>query len=121
MSDQHANYELARAYFTAVSNGELPDSLLTPDMTAWLTSGGTLDKTRYQHLIKLLAAMCDCRTLQLTHLAREIDAVDGGGAKQDVDESVGVGHLPGGPRCHEPLKHALDVGLNFGRLHRAAA
>jgi ketosteroid isomerase-like protein len=59
VSDKHANYELARAYFTAVSNGELPDSLLTPDMTAWLTTGGTLDKTRYQHLIKLLAAMCD--------------------------------------------------------------
>ena len=53
------NYELARAYFTAVSNGDLPDSLLTSDMTAWLTTGGTVDKSTYQHLIKLLAAMCD--------------------------------------------------------------
>ena len=59
MSDKQANHELARAYFTAVSNGELPDSLLTPDMTAWLTTGGTIDKKAYQHLIKLLAAMCD--------------------------------------------------------------
>jgi uncharacterized protein len=59
MSDKQANCELARAYFTAVSNGELPDSLLTTDMTAWLTTGGTIDKSAYQHLIKLLAAMCD--------------------------------------------------------------
>jgi ketosteroid isomerase-like protein len=59
MSQAQANHDLARAYFTAVANGELPDALLTPDMTAWLTSGATLDKARYQHLIRLLAAMCD--------------------------------------------------------------
>ena len=52
------NYQLAREYFTAVSNGDLPDSLLTSDMTGWITTGGTLDKARYQHLIRLLAAMC---------------------------------------------------------------
>jgi hypothetical protein len=28
---------LAREYFTAVGNGELPDELLTPDMTGWIT------------------------------------------------------------------------------------
>jgi uncharacterized protein len=59
MSEKEANCELARAYFTAVSNGDLPDSLLTSDMTAWLTTGGTIDKSAYQHLVKLLAAMCD--------------------------------------------------------------
>lgn len=59
MSEKEANRQLARAYFTAVSNGDLPDSLLTHDMTAWLTTGGTIDKPTYQHLIKLLAAMCD--------------------------------------------------------------
>jgi ketosteroid isomerase-like protein len=59
MADKLKNYGLAHAYFTAVSNGDLPDSLLTSDMTAWLTTGGRIDKSTYQHLIKLLAAMCD--------------------------------------------------------------
>jgi uncharacterized protein len=53
------NYQLARAYFTAVSNGELPDSLLTDDMTGWITTGGAMDKAKYQGLVKILAAMCD--------------------------------------------------------------
>lgn len=59
MSGEHEKYRLAREYFDAVSNGDLPDSLLTHDMTDWITNGGTLEKTRYQYLIKLLAAMCD--------------------------------------------------------------
>ena len=56
---KQANYDLARGYFEAVSKGELPDSMLTPDMTAWITTGGTIDKEAYRHLIRLLAAMCD--------------------------------------------------------------
>ncbi|HMK86297.1 MAG TPA: nuclear transport factor 2 family protein, partial [Steroidobacteraceae bacterium] len=28
-------------------------------MTAWITTGGTIDKEAYRHLIRLLAAMCD--------------------------------------------------------------
>jgi uncharacterized protein len=52
-------YEIARAYFTAVSNGELPDALLTDDMTGWITTGGTMNKAAYQRLVRLLAAMCD--------------------------------------------------------------
>jgi ketosteroid isomerase-like protein len=52
------NKDLARAYFAAVTAGELPDALLTPDMTAWTTTQGTLDKAAYQGLIKLLARMC---------------------------------------------------------------
>jgi uncharacterized protein len=52
------NYQIARGYFAAVTAGELPDALLTPDMTAWITTGGTMDKASYQHVIRLLAAMC---------------------------------------------------------------
>ena len=51
------NYQIARAYFTAVSNGALPDALLTEDMTGWITTNGTMSKTAYQRLIKLLTAM----------------------------------------------------------------
>lgn len=53
-----ANKALARAYFAAVTAGELPDSLLTADMTAWTTTQGNLDKATYQGLIRILASMC---------------------------------------------------------------
>lgn len=56
---EHPNHQLARAYFTAVTAGELPDELLTPDMTGWITTGATMDKASYQRLVRLLAAMCD--------------------------------------------------------------
>ena len=55
---RQANKRLAEAYFAAVTDGELPDALLTPDMTAWTTTQGEMDKTSYQGLIKLLARMC---------------------------------------------------------------
>ncbi len=51
-------HELARAYFAAVTAGELPDSLLTDDMTAWLTTEGVKSKKEYQAAIRLLARMC---------------------------------------------------------------
>jgi ketosteroid isomerase-like protein len=53
-----ANKDLARAYFAAVTAGELPDALLTADMTAWTTTQGPLDKATYQGLIRILARMC---------------------------------------------------------------
>lgn len=53
------NYDLARAYFAAVSKGALPDELLTPDMTGWITTAGSMDKAAYQGLIKILGKMLD--------------------------------------------------------------
>ncbi|MBW8755259.1 MAG: nuclear transport factor 2 family protein [Sphingomonadales bacterium] len=46
---------LVHAYFAAVTAGELPDTLLTEDMTAWTTTQGTMSKTAYQEVIRLLA------------------------------------------------------------------
>jgi ketosteroid isomerase-like protein len=54
-----ANKALALAYFEAVSAGALPDELLTPDMTGWITTGGTVDRAAYQGLVRLLGRMCD--------------------------------------------------------------
>jgi len=51
--------ELVEAFFAEVAAGDLPDSLLTPDMTGWITTQGTMDKTSYQGLIRLLARMTD--------------------------------------------------------------
>jgi len=36
----HPNYAVAEAYLAAVTAGDLPDRLLTDDMTAWLTTQG---------------------------------------------------------------------------------
>lgn len=52
------NHQLARAYFDAVSAGELPDTLLTDDFTAWATTTGALTREAYQGMIGLLARMC---------------------------------------------------------------
>ena len=48
-------YRLVHAYFDAVTAGELPDDLLTEDMTAWTTTQGTMSKAAYQEVIRLLA------------------------------------------------------------------
>ncbi len=53
----HAHHELARKFFAALSNGDLPDDLLTDDMTAWTTTSGTSPKARYQAGIKVLASI----------------------------------------------------------------
>ena len=52
------SHQLVRAFFEAVTEGELPDTMLTPDMTAWTTTQGSMDKAAYQHLIRLLARIC---------------------------------------------------------------
>lgn len=57
MSDLSDNHRLARAYIDAVTAGDLPDHLLTEDMTAWLTTEGSISKQRYQQAIHLLSAM----------------------------------------------------------------
>lgn len=51
------NHHFVHDYLAAVTAGELPDSLLTPDMTAWTTTQGTIDKATYQGMIRLLAAV----------------------------------------------------------------
>ena len=52
------HHDLARAYFAAVAAGELPDDLLTEDFTAWITTGGDMDKAAYQGAIRWLASIC---------------------------------------------------------------
>ena len=55
----HPNHAVAEAYLSAVTAGDLPDSLLTDDMTAWLTTQGPVSKSAYQGAIRLLAKMCE--------------------------------------------------------------
>jgi ketosteroid isomerase-like protein len=52
------NHRVAREFFAALSRGDIPDALLTPDMTAWTTSSGKWsDKARFQFGIKTLASV----------------------------------------------------------------
>jgi len=51
------NRDIVEDFFAAVTAGELPESLLTPDMTAWTTTQGRMAKEAYQRVIGLLAKM----------------------------------------------------------------
>lgn len=80
---------IVEAFFAAIAAGDLPDSLLTPDMTGWITTQGTLDKAAYQGLVRLLARMTE-RPLHFT-----IDAIT---AQDDriVAEARSTGRLING-------------------------
>jgi ketosteroid isomerase-like protein len=52
-----SSHQLVQAFFAAVTAGELPDSLLTSDMTGWTTMQGRMTKDAYQQVIRMLAKM----------------------------------------------------------------
>jgi len=53
-----ADHSLVHDYFAGVTAGNLPDDLLTADMTAWLTTREQVDKATYQAMIRDLAKVC---------------------------------------------------------------
>lgn len=67
------NHDIALAFLAALSDGELPDTLLAPDFTAWTTTSGTNDKARYQGGIRLLGALFP---QQLAYTAHSVTAED---------------------------------------------
>lgn len=58
MTDKETSYRIAQDYVTAVMAGDLPDAMLTPDMTAWITTAGTVSKQSYQRMIQMMKVMC---------------------------------------------------------------
>lgn len=51
---------IAHRFFAALSASDLPDALLTPDMTAWTTSSGVeSDKASYQRGVAMLGTLFD--------------------------------------------------------------
>lgn len=60
---------IVRAFFDAVTAGELPDSMLIEDMTAWTTTQGQMSKQAYQGVIRIL------RKISSVPLTFIIDAV----------------------------------------------
>jgi ketosteroid isomerase-like protein len=78
-----ANHRIAHEFFEALSKGEVPDSLLAPDLTVWTTSTGSAsDKARFQSGIKLLASVfngnflytVDALTAEEDRVAAEVQA-----------------------------------------------
>lgn len=60
---------VVRAFFDAVTAGDLPDAMLTEDMTAWTTTQGPMGKAAYQGVIRIL------RKISSVPLTFVIDAV----------------------------------------------
>lgn len=60
---------IVRAFFDAVTAGELPDAMLTEDMSAWTTTQGAMSKQAYQGVIRIL------RKISAVPLTFVIDAV----------------------------------------------
>lgn len=52
-----ANHQLIREFFVAIAQGDLPDNLVTGDMSAWTLTSGDTDKARFAGGVKLLAAI----------------------------------------------------------------
>jgi uncharacterized protein len=52
-----ANRQLVRDFFTALGRGELPDDMLTADMTAWTITSGPTEKVRFQGAVKMLGSI----------------------------------------------------------------
>ncbi|MCJ8158553.1 nuclear transport factor 2 family protein [Sphingomonas sp. LaA6.9] len=51
------NHQIVRDFFAAISRGETPDALFTPDMTGWTASSGTSEKARFLGGIRLLTTI----------------------------------------------------------------
>ena len=46
--------KVVRDFFDAITAGDLPDEMLAPDMKAWTTTQGDMDKASYQQVVRLL-------------------------------------------------------------------
>ncbi len=51
------NHQLVRDFFLAIAKGEVPDALVTPDMTFWSVNSGTADRARFHGAMKILSSI----------------------------------------------------------------
>ncbi len=49
-------HQLAREFFAAIGRGEITESLVTPDFSAWVLTTGDIDLPRFAGGMKVLAA-----------------------------------------------------------------
>lgn len=68
------SHRLVREFFAGLTAGNLPDDLLTPDMTAWTTTSGVdQPRERYQGGVKLMQAAFEVNN---TYTVQAITAED---------------------------------------------
>ena len=54
---KEARQQLIRHFFDAIAAGNLPDEIVTPDMSFWSVTSGTSDRARFHGGVKMLAAI----------------------------------------------------------------
>ncbi len=105
------SHQLVRDFFTAIASGDVPDDLLTQDMSLWTVNGGTSDKARFQGAMKMLASIFRGT------LRYEIDALT---AEDDrvAAEVQSHGTLPDGEPFHNT--HLFMFRIRDGRIAAVA-
>lgn len=102
-----SHHQLIKDFFDAIARGELPDTLVTSDMTAWTLTSGDTDQKRFKMGVKLLASIFG-GTLQYT-----INAIT---AEEDrvVAEAHSSGTLTNGNDFHNV--HVFTFRIRDGRI-----
>lgn len=106
-----SKYTLLQEFFNAIARGELPDNLVTADMTFWSVNSGDSNRARFQGGVKILASIFSGT------LAYHIDALTSEDDRT-VAEVSSTGTLPGG----EPFEntHVFIFRLRDGRIAAVA-
>jgi len=105
-------HRLARAFFSAVGRGQLPEELVTPDMTAWTLSSGDADLARFAGGVKLLAAV-----VAPGALVYDIDSITAEGDRVIAEVRSDWPLLNGQRACNH---HVFAFRVREGRIARVA-
>lgn len=106
-----ARQQLIRDFFDAIAAGNLPDEIVTPDMSFWSVTSGTSDRARFHGGVRMLAAIfAGTLTYVIDALTSEEDRV--------VAEVRSHGTLPDG----EPFSndHVFLFRIRDGRIARVS-
>ena len=105
------NHQLVRVFFTAIASGNVPDDLLTQDMSLWTVNGGTSDRARFQGAMKMLASIFSgTLRYEIVALTSEDDRV--------AAEVQSHGTLPDGEPFHNT--HLFMFRIRDGRIAAVA-
>lgn len=70
------NHQIVREFFLAIAKGEVPDTLVTQDMTFWSVNSGTADRLRFHGAMKILSSIFSgTLTYDIESLTAEEDRV----------------------------------------------
>jgi uncharacterized protein len=106
-----SNRQLVIDFFAAIPSGNVPDDLLTSDMSFWSVNGGTADKARFQGAMKILASIfADTLTYNIDSLTAEEDRV--------IAEVQSHGTLTNGEAIHNT--HMFRFRIRDGRIASVA-